>query len=681
MTAINIMLVDDEERFLATTRKLLEREGFNVETASSGMEALAKLKKLNIHVVILDVKMPGMGGIATLKQIKRDFPLIEVIMLTGHATVEAAVEGVKLGAAYYLMKPVNIEDITEKIHSAYDKRQSISDHKERRQEYFKRLKLKLAVGLLTAFMIPYAAFFVYFQLQFSSTLEHTGKLNLEALSNSQKNTLDLFLQERVVTLFSLFHGSEFTLSPDAGKMEKCLENLRQTSDTFIDIGFVNAKGIQTGYAGPFPDLKGKDYSGESWFNLLLTQEKIYHIGNVYRGDQNKPYFTIAVRQMIEGVPYIVRSALDPEKLHQFLRSISQGKTVESALINREGLFQTTDPEKDDWLGLSEYIPSLDETSGVKVIQTSGESVLVAHVWLKDAPWALLLRQPLSVAHAEMYRSRRIMTISLAIIFVSIAIGIWIANSRLISWSEASAEKSDELRHQLFHATKLAAVGELATGVAHEINNPLAVIVASSGVIRDLFDPEFGLNPSAENVVKEVQIIESAAFRARTITRQLLDFGRKNEPKLAPSNVNKILDEVMAGLKEREFEIAGIKIVKDYDTGIPEILLDSDKIKQVFLNLINNAGDAISGEGTITISTRRIDNYVQVMVKDTGSGVSPENLTHIFNPFFTTKEVGKGTGLGLSVSLNIIKSLGGEIDVKSTEGIGSEFIVSLPVRSP
>jgi two-component system, NtrC family, sensor kinase len=681
MAAINVMLVDDEERFLATTRKLLERKGFTVETASSGVEALANLKKLTIHVVILDVKMPGMGGITTLKHIKRDFPLIEVIMLTGHATVEAAVEGVKLGAADYLMKPVDIEDISEKIESAFEKRQSIRDHKQRREDYFKRLKLKLAVGLLTAFMLPYAAFFAYFQFQFSSTLKNTAKLNLEALSNSQKNTLDLFLQERVVTLFSLFHGSEFSLSPSNDKMESCLESLKQASDAFIDVGFINAGGIQTAYAGPFPDLRGKDYSYEPWFSLLLKQKKIYHIGDVYPGAENKPYFTIAVRQMIEGVPYVMRSTLDPDKLHQFLKSLSQGKGVEPALINKDGVYQIVDPQRGEWLGLSGYMPPTDELSGVNEIRTDGDSLLVGHAWLKEAPWALLLRQPLSVAHAAMYRSRWIMTISLGIIFFSIAIGIWFANSRLIGWSQASAEKSDELRHQLFHASKLAAVGELATGVAHEINNPLAVIVASGGVIRDLFDPEFNLNPSAENVLKEVDIIESAAFRARTITRQLLDFGRKNEPRLSPCNVNQILDDVMAGLKEREFEIADIKIVRDYETGIPEILLDSDKIKQVFLNLINNAGDAISGSGTITISTRRIDNTIQVMVKDTGAGVSPEHLSHIFNPFFTTKEVGKGTGLGLSVSLNIIESLGGEINVKSTPGVGSEFIVSLPIRKP
>ena len=679
MANINIMLVDDEERFLSTTKKLLERKGYKVETASSGMEALEKLKTINIQVVILDVKMPGMDGIATLKKIKRDFPLIEVIMLTGHGTVESAVEGVKLGAANYLIKPADIDDISEKIEEAFEKRQTISSQTDKREEYFKKLRIRLAVGLLAAFMLPYAAFFAYFQFQFSATLKTTGRLNLEALSNSQKNTIDLFLQERVVNIFSLFHSSEFSLTPSRQKMQDYLQNLRQVNDAFIDVGFLNSKGVQTGYAGPFSYLQGKDYSNENWLKTLVDQQRHYYISDIYLGFRKKPHFTIAVRQIIDGKPYVMRSTLDPDKFYMFLRTISRGKEVESALINKEGLYQVVDPDRGELLGKSEYIPPETVESGVEEIITNGDSILIGYAWLKEAPWVLEVRQPLNIAHAGMYQSRRIMTVILAVIFFGIAAGIWFATSRLTSRAQVVAEKSDELRHQLFHASKLASVGELATGVAHEINNPLAIIVATTGVVRDMLNPEFDLNPSPEEITKEIDTIDSAAFRARTITRQLLAFGRKNEPRLAPCNVNHVLDEVMSGLKEREFKVADIEIVRDYDPGLPETMLDHDQIRQVFLNLINNAGDAISGPGKITITTSRNDQDIQITIKDTGKGMSAEQLSDIFNPFFTTKEVGKGTGLGLSVSLNIIESLGGAIDVQSLEGAGSAFMISLPIR--
>jgi DNA-binding NtrC family response regulator len=127
MKKMKMMLVDDEERFLSTTKKLLGKKGYDVVTATSGAEALEKIRVQNIHVVILDVKMPGMDGITTLKEIKRQFPLIEVIMLTGHATIESAVDGLKSGAIDYLTKPADINEIIQKAEQAFEKRQDLEE--------------------------------------------------------------------------------------------------------------------------------------------------------------------------------------------------------------------------------------------------------------------------------------------------------------------------------------------------------------------------------------------------------------------------------------------------------------------------------------------------------------------------------------------------------------------------
>lgn len=127
MGEMRIMLVDDEERFLSTTAKLLSKKGYDVLTASSGAEALEKLRTHNVHVAVLDVKMPGMDGITTLKEIKRQFPMTEVIMLTGHATIESAIDGLKSGAIDYLMKPADVDEIILKAEDAYEKRQAIEE--------------------------------------------------------------------------------------------------------------------------------------------------------------------------------------------------------------------------------------------------------------------------------------------------------------------------------------------------------------------------------------------------------------------------------------------------------------------------------------------------------------------------------------------------------------------------
>jgi len=169
------------------------------------------------------------------------------------------------------------------------------------------------------------------------------------------------------------------------------------------------------------------------------------------------------------------------------------------------------------------------------------------------------------------------------------------------------------------------------------------------------------------------------FRAKDITGKLLKSSRKNVPRLVKSNLNRILDDVVDGLIEKEFQVVNIELIKQYDAHLPEVLVDPDQIRQVLQNLINNAGDAIDGPGKITLTTKTGNGRVQIIVSDTGKGMSYEKMGKIFLPFFTTKEVGKGTGLGLSISLSIVESMGGSIDVQSMPDFGTSFIISLPVN--
>jgi two-component system NtrC family sensor kinase len=203
-------------------------------------------------------------------------------------------------------------------------------------------------------------------------------------------------------------------------MENYLQNLRRVSDAFIDVGFLNASGIQIGYAGPFPNLQNKAYGNEKWFLALLEQDRDYFISDIYLGFRNKPHFTIAVRQMIDGQFYAMRSTLDPDKFYMFLRTIKHGKGVESALINNEGTYQIVDPDRGELFGLSDFIPLEPKSSGVQEIKKDGDSILVAYSWLKETPWALIVREPLSIAHAQMYRARQVMITGTALIVIIIA---------------------------------------------------------------------------------------------------------------------------------------------------------------------------------------------------------------------------------------------------------------------
>lgn len=545
--------------------------------------------------------------------------------------------------------------------------------------YFRKLKYWLRVGVLIAFVIPFAALSVYFHFQFTFTMKESAKLNLVAISESQKNTVDLFLQERVLDIFSQFQSEEFSFKPSLQTMGNYLGNLRRSSDAFIDVGFIDEAGAQIGYAGPFPYLQGKNYADEEWFRAAMQKDQNHYISDIYLGFRNKPHFTIAVKQVVDGRVYVMRSTLDPDKFYMFIRTMSQEKGIESALVNQQGIYQLVDPMHGKTLGLSDFQPEKNTGSGVHEVEIKGDPVLVAFAWLKEVPWALIVREPLNISHGKMYRARQIIIVSTVLIFIIIALAVWFSTGVLIKNAQETAENREQLQLQLLHASKLASVGELATGVAHEINNPLSIVIATSGVIRDMLNPEFELDASPENIIKELDTIDAAVFRARTITRQLLDFGRKNPALPVSCNLNRLIDDVLDGFKQRSLKVENIEIKKQYDSELPDIMAVPDQLRQIFLNLINNAGDAIDGPGLITITTASDNNQVQVTVTDTGRGMTSEQTKKIFDAFYTTKEIGKGTGLGLSVSLSLVKSMGGSIDVQSIPGSGSSFTVSLPVE--
>ncbi len=549
----------------------------------------------------------------------------------------------------------------------------------RTEQYFRRLRFQRKATLLLAVLVPLAVLSLYFHIQFTYTLKASGKIHLAALAESQRNTIDQFLQERVANIVDLLEHFEDAADATTSTMAVCLQRLRRICDSFVDVGLLNAEGIQTGYAGPFPALRGRDYSHEAWFRSLVEGNSEYHISDIYLGFRNKPHFTVAAKQRKGPRLLVARATLDPEKFYMFLRSIGHGRGTDTAIINKDGLYQAVDPKRGELLAPAGYRPPDNKSLGADEIRANGDSIVTAYAWFQRVPWVLVVSQPFRLAYAEMYHVRRIMMIMTVVIVLISGVGIWLTTDRLLRRAQATAESRETLRWQLFHASKLAAIGELAAGVAHEINNPLAAIAATTGVLRDMLDPRFGLEWSREETLKQLDEIDAMVYRARGIITQLMGFARKSQPTLVPCNVNDILDGVVRGLKEHEFLLSGIRLVRDYQRDLPTILADPDRLSQVFLNLINNAGDAVKESGTITLTTRFAEGCIRASVADTGAGIPPELMDKIFLPFYTTKEVGKGTGLGLSISLSIVESMNGRIEVQSQPGAGSTFTVILPLN--
>ena len=563
----------------------------------------------------------------------------------------------------------------EQIHDYTDN----EANRERIRLHFRQLQTRLVLGLLLGFLLPNALLSAYFHFQFTHTLKNSALLNLEAVAENQKNTIDLYLQERVVNLFNLFHSREFSLQPTQESMDSYLQSLKRFNDGFIDVGFFNARGIQIGYAGPHPQLRGRDYSDQPWFEDLRAGSRNYLISDLYTGLRNIPHFTIAVRQVFDGTPYSMRATLDPDKLYVFLRAISHGKEVETTLVNARGQYQVVDPARSPFPASSSYVPPGSPAAGVEEIELDERATLVAYTWLKETPWALLVMQPASVAQSGMYRTRLVLTISLAAISLLVSLVIFLTIRKVVADARRMAEKGQQLQEMLAHASKLASIGELAAGVAHEINNPLAIIMATSGVIRDMLNPEFDLDHSPEAICKELSTIDTAATRAKGITKRLQEMGKARMPVSVQCDLNALTAEVLERLQRVEFKGKHLEVVTRFAADLPQILAEPEPLRQVVGNILVNAADAIADKGTITVSTAMQDGMVSLTIADTGRGIPAGDLQRIFNPFFTTKGGGRGTGLGLSIAASIVKYLGGTIKVNSIPGAGSSFTVLLPVK--
>jgi two-component system NtrC family sensor kinase len=255
-----------------------------------------------------------------------------------------------------------------------------------------------------------------------------------------------------------------------------------------------------------------------------------------------------------------------------------------------------------------------------------------------------------------------------------------AKNELVEWGNTLEKKVQEktaaihrAQAQLIHSEKLASLGRMAAGVAHEINSPLTGIVTFGHLLLKKFPPG-----SEEN--EDIQVIIEQANRCSTIIKGLLGFARASTAEKAPTNINDVINHSL-NIVRNKADFFNIKIVTVFDDYLSKVRADSSQLQQVFLNMIMNAADAIEGKGTITMTTRNIrDNsgdWVEIEFRDTGPGIDDENLAKIFEPFFTTKPVGKGTGLGLAVSHGIIHEHGGSISVKTKQGEGTSFFIKLP----
>jgi two-component system NtrC family sensor kinase len=544
-------------------------------------------------------------------------------------------------------------------------------------DYYLQLKRHFVRILLLASFIPLILIGGMSYYYFSITLKESSLRHLENIVRSHQNQMDNFLSERLSNLKVLATSYTMNFLLQGRHLAEALHVLQGEYKIFTELGIIDAQGNHVAYVGPYA-LLGKNYKDAPWFKEVM--EKGDYISDVFLGFRKVPHIIMAVKKQENGRAWILRTTVDIVTFSKLVESIRIGETVDAFIVNADGLFQSCPRSGGGLLEKSDFLPG-EYSNEIKLEERedrSGVKSIYAYTWLQNRNWCLVVKQDLSEVYAAL-RHFHYVVIPLFIVGSFIIIFAAIFTTRqLASQIEQTDREKDILNEQLLQSSKLAAIGEIAAGIAHEINNPLAIIGEEAGWMKDLLKKE---GPKDSPNVREfedcITQIKHQAKRCRRITHNLLSFARKLEPKVESVTLNSLIEDVV-NLVEREAMINDITITRKFDQELPAIRTDASQLRQVFLNIINNAVDAIGRRGEITVKTHLAEDYVCAEITDTGHGIAKEDLDRIFLPFFTTKPPGKGTGLGLAICYGVIEKLGGRLTVESAEGKGTTFTVCLPM---
>lgn len=560
--------------------------------------------------------------------------------------------------------------------------------KETRYATLRRLILALMI------LVPFVPFILVLGIgyyYFTTSLESAAIASMKRIVGDHRQMIESFLRERKADLEFIVNSYKFEELADPQELYKVFTHLQEKSVAFVDLGIFNEEGIHVAYHGPYR-LVGKDYSQEDWFKEVLRQGT--YVSDIFLGYRRIPHFIIALAGEEEGKQWVVRSTIDTYMFTDLVEKVRIGKTGEAYILSRGGIFQTErrsggnlmDKDPD---GIVQPAPHAEIRTFVKE-DSKGEAYLYATTWLKDKEWMLVVRQEEADAFSSL-RSASYMIILVSLLGGALIVAVaFYVTGQIIRRMEVIDTEKDQLGQQLVRATRLAELGQMSAGFAHEINNPLQIMKSEQTLIDTIFSDmkERGDLKESEDL-KELEDsmaqIKLQIDRCAKITQAILKFGRQSEPVIKDVDLLTFIPEITA-MVAKKAGVNGIALTEQVAENTPMIHVDPSQLQQVLLNLFNNAVDAIverhgSQGGELAIEVGPDENgRVKVSVKDNGIGISPENLKKVFTPFFTTKPVGQGTGLGLSVCYGIVDGMGGVMEVESEKGVGTTFTIRLPAAA-
>ncbi|MBU3914390.1 two-component sensor histidine kinase, partial [bacterium] len=411
-----------------------------------------------------------------------------------------------------------------------------------------------------------------------------------------------------------------------------------------------------------------------WFHEVAIRG--VYISDVFMGYREFPHIAIAVQQFDEdGQAWFLRATIDTKKLDDIINAMGLTSKDDAFLVNKNGTLQTS--SKFYGKVLEEYSLEISSISGTSIQEKTdsrGQDVIISYTGFLNQEFVLVLVKSTDVA----MKSWSTLKSKMFFIFVGGTILIFIMVIKTSDFLVKRIKEADEKRETAFreleNSQKLSSIGRLAAGVAHEINNPMAIINQKAGLMQDLIELDDGFSQKKRFLELTGSILQSVE-RCKKITHRLLGFARRMEVLYEKLNLNDLIVEVL-GFMEKEAQLREVNIELNLAEDLPKISSDVGQLEQVFLNIISNAFAAVKDGGHLKVKTWDEDTEnVCVSIEDDGIGMTQETMSHIFEPFFTTK-TGYGTGLGLPITYGIIKKLGGTIEVKSEKGVGTTFTVHL-----
>lgn len=551
------------------------------------------------------------------------------------------------------------------------------------KSYYHTLSRNMLITVVVVSFMPLIFVSGIILYHFQTSYSEKVSAHIESLVNQHRLQIDTFLSERLKDIVFLTDSYTYRELSDEAFLKGIFDHLRkEQGQVFQDMGIVDHEGRQVAYAGPYR-LENANYAGAEWFKSAIREAS--YISDVFTGLRGTPHFIVTSRGEWSGTPYILRATVDFEYFNRVVQQIRIGETGAAFIINRKAELQTEtalDISRDDQLLRNLMAEALKTRGDVQISVLEGDETradkLYATGLLNNGNWALIYRQRVKDAFSEI---RRTWWIALAVFLVGAAAIVTMAvivTRRMIGRIKRADGEKEMMNQQVIESNRLASLGEMAAGIAHEINNPVAIMVEEAGWISDLLDEaEFQESESLEEFRTSLNQIKKQGIRCRDITHKLLSFARRSESERQLIKINDMVEEVV-GLFSHQAKYSNVRIVTKYAEDLPYVHASQTELQQVLFNLINNALDALRPTGgKIVIMTGCEENMAVIEVKDNGPGIPRANLMRIFDPFYTTKPVGKGTGLGLSICYGILKNMGGKITVASSVGIGTNFRVFIP----